>query len=180
MPLTHKEVWAQYPLYASHDDASQYYLNILERARKDDARYNHMASPIKFAFVRNKTVDEDTTFNTENWNDPFMSDIRKFLYYIDDYVYDYELLECETTGLFDVCTSETASYKLSIISQFYEDQTTVYINVLDKERRSHTYASITWYKSRGRTEKFLQHDLTEITLEEAVIIHKAISELQNQ
>lgn len=165
--------WENFPDVVESDDSSQYYYRIVKRRAKT-IDYSLFGSKLELAFVNSKRhVKSSCQFNTKNWNDPLLGEIRAVLTNLYGHP-QFKHTECNSQIIY---SRETDNYMTTITLLWHEDQTTVSICVLDKQCHNYpTYAFISWYKNRGRTEKFLSYDLTNIDLEDAVTIHKALME----
>lgn len=135
----------------------QYYIDRILKEKeylKSTNRIEHIGSPLEFAFDFDSEKDSEFIyFNSNNWNDPLINDIRSV---IEEMVYDDKKFD----------KVELYGYMLK------NDQSTAILTYIEDDEVHDLY--ITWYKSRGRTELILQHDLTNATLNQLITLHKLI------
>ena len=113
-------------------------------------RLNNLGSPSKLAF---NYKDSDDIFKESNYQDPLILKIREFIQ--DSYINE-------------------SHPELDIVNLSQEDQHTYAFTINKNDDFEKSHYIITWYKHRGRTEKFLQSDLTPIRLDALIEITEAL------
>lgn len=115
--------------------------------------YSRLASPVQLAFDYQSSDDR---FNEDNYLDPLILSIRSF---IKD---AYEDNTHPELNIQDFSGNDQHTYSFTINETYLNGQ------------RQYNYDSesfiITWYKNRGRTEKFLASDLTPVSLDDVISI----------
>lgn len=124
---------------------------------KYNTTYSRLASPVQLAFDYQSSGD---CFNEDNYLDPLILSIRRFIQ--DAYEDDTH----PELNIQDLSDNDQHTYSFTINETYSNGQ------------RQYNYDSesfvITWYKNRGRTEKFLSSDLTPVSLDDVINISHAL------
>ena len=119
--------------------------------------YSRLASPVQLAFDYQSSGDR---FNEDNYLDPLILSIRRFIQ--DAYEDDTH----PELNIQDLSDNDQHTYTFTINETY------------SNGHRQYNYDSesfiITWYKNRGRTEKFLASDLTSVSLDDVINISHAL------